>query len=58
MRIVSIIDDDKVIKKILNHLGLLKTKMDDPPVNKGSPLSYTHETFTETLSNDISCHLQ
>ena len=32
MRIIAFIEDEAVIKKILKHLGLWKTRNHDPPV--------------------------
>ena len=37
MKIISIIEDDKIIAKILRHLGLWETRSHDPPAPKAFP---------------------
>lgn len=41
MKVISVIEDDEVIKKILKHLGLWDRKARPPP--KQAPLQKTHE---------------
>ncbi len=37
MKIISMIDDSEIIKKILNHLGLWDVKRKPPPRANGPP---------------------
>jgi len=37
MKIISLIDDSNIIKKILKHLGLWEVKRKPPPRAKGPP---------------------
>jgi hypothetical protein len=56
MRIISIIEDQIVIEKILGHLGLCQTKQRPPPKPKAleiqidysdSPLTFYEEAFDQ-----------
>ena len=44
MRIISLIEDDRIIRKILMHLGSWETRNHDPPVRKDAHIpSVEHE---------------
>jgi hypothetical protein len=51
MRIIALIDDSEIIKKILNHLGLWDVKRKVPPKAHGPPI----EAFILDDSRPIPC---
>jgi hypothetical protein len=50
MKVIAFIEDDKIIKKILKHLGLRQTRNHDPPQldNTHTPAIETELTYDTT----------
>ena len=46
MKVISVIEDEEVIKKILKHLGLWEKKARPPPKTRAAPVR------TDTLIDD------
>jgi hypothetical protein len=51
MKVISVIEDEEVIKKILKHLNLWDVKVRPPPKATGppKPLKYTFDYSTSQL---------
>jgi hypothetical protein len=56
MRIISLIDDSQIIKKILKHLGLWDVKRKPPPRANGPP-SETSIIYDESSSPSADDYL-
>jgi hypothetical protein len=53
MRIITFIEDEEVIKKIVKHLGLWEVKAQPPPkVKAPSPTIYLDDSESQILSPD------
>ena len=54
MKIISIIEDKAVIKKILQHHGFWETRSHDPPIcnNPHTPEFTYDDAYSQILSND------
>jgi predicted Zn-dependent peptidase len=48
MRVISVIDDEDVIKKILKHLGLWDQKVRPPPKATGPPIQEYKIDYTDS----------
>jgi len=48
MKIISIIDEPPIIRKILKHLKLWDIKIHDPPVSK--PVNFAELTYDDSFS--------
>ena len=53
MRIISVIEDQRVIKRILQHLGLWETRSHDPPVREiPHTIEYTYDNAYSQIAPD------
>ena len=57
MHVISIIEDDLIIKKILTHLDLWDTSKDEPPFNKGSPATFFEPLLDQISPHDFPCQI-
>ena len=57
MRVISVIDDEDVIKKILKHLGLWDQKTRPPPKATGSPKIQEYQIDFSTSQLPVSDNL-
>lgn len=57
MHVISIIEDNEIIRKILTHLDLRDTSSDELPFNKGSPATLFEPLFDAIPPNDFPCQI-
>ena len=53
MKVISVIEDQAVIRKILKHLGLWETRNHDPPTVKNQhPIEFTYDNAYSQIPSD------
>lgn len=58
MKIISVIEDEEVIKKILKHLGLWQREARPPPQKDDAPISHVYIDYSDCQvppSDDYLC---